>query len=1283
MAKLYCVILTCLVLFVAPTEAADDPSEAFWRDIVATSPSSPTGYLSLPTPMSIPNAKGAAFGTYVVLTDKVVTTSQIAPTDGFYVQDRYAPAGILTLPPPSSAPRVERLFRAGDVVNVAGITATNGAEVCILANLVSATGQTTTVAPVGISNRFIGGGPFGKQPGVLDAVDPPRYSAGVNNVGLLVKTWGKVTFIESTAPGFFYLDDGSALRDGSLYTGVRVSPVAPGHSVGDMTAVVATVGASTTSTPLTHGDQPVAVRELRTRVVEGTGAPVSDLRADVTLPTEAEVTWQTDVDTSSVLDVRGIVRVFKGQRDSASYVQAICYVPEEHKFLSADLIDQDLADIRATNANAINLYGLQGDALLKADDRGCHSNLQMHLLAGCEPDLKIIARLEWYDRETFAFTCGNDSDATRIADHYAATFQMFRNTFPDRLLCYLINMPLDDLMVKSHLPFDFPLAAQQQNYAQFLCRKIKEAHPGAKVRAVLHYSVCDNIPAAPLMIPLDDPDRDPLDGVALVAYSGRCNSSPFASGMAVVSCGSAAGPGDGPSIAVDPANVVIGSDQMDYWLEKARRTNWPYHSPAGALAMDGVGFSDQLEHWSGIVSDRNTKIQAAQYLADYLSVSNPTDGFSYFMLYDKAEGTFGIVDHRRVEDAAPAKSHRVVLSDLWPGAAYRVRVVGDGQSQSASFETALECPGPERPWLIIETPGYGGVLLENPENCIVTWRSNLQTDDRISLFADVDDRGLDGTPVGEGVVQAGGGGSTTVNLAALRRGGYHIYGKAIVSDCSAPGSIVWDYSPGRAVIPQDPAIEAQRATAGIDIDGKLDEGDWANVDWKQFAAHSETGTIAKAKFLWNADFLYAAFDVTDANVEVDPQCSWDSDSVSVWLWGGAPIDVRTDLAAFARESRQGPCEGGSSKPLGKGETAAFLKGGATCATATGYTVEMSVPWSEVHVVPLVGTVISADLLSKDFATPCSPHTKWWDGDAEGWLGSAIVLANDFTAHSGANLPWINYGWDVGRNPWGGAPGGFSNNQTRLQEDLRFLADNEARLVRVFTFCDLRSGVNFDPSGNPLGFDQYALADFDALVSAAEANGLRLIPVLFDYTIADGVYFEQGAPVGERPDLISSPQKRAALRDLFRSLITRYGGRKAVYAYDIMNEPEYASAVTRTDLELFVQDFADMIHAEDSGARTTLGCRNRGDLQSWNTFPLDIHQYHHYDGMEGEHPFDYPASQLGLQKPVLVGECQPTTVTAKLNTASRNGYAGILFWSLNADYSFRDAASQYANWVRLR
>ena len=59
----------------------------------------------------------------------------------------------------------------------------------------------------------------------------------LNNIGLLVQAWGRVTF---SGAGVFYLDDGSMLQDGSGHPGVRI--VAPGLLLPEAGALVRATG---------------------------------------------------------------------------------------------------------------------------------------------------------------------------------------------------------------------------------------------------------------------------------------------------------------------------------------------------------------------------------------------------------------------------------------------------------------------------------------------------------------------------------------------------------------------------------------------------------------------------------------------------------------------------------------------------------------------------------------------------------------------------------------------------------------------------------------------------------------------------------------------------------------------------------------------------------------------------------------------------------------------------------------------------------------------------------
>lgn len=70
------------------------------------------------------------------------------------------------------------------------------------------------VTPVAMPNRSVGGGAFGNQVGVMHDVVDAVPGSGLNNVGLLVKTWGIVTYTEPWGKGF-WIEDGTGRRSGN------------------------------------------------------------------------------------------------------------------------------------------------------------------------------------------------------------------------------------------------------------------------------------------------------------------------------------------------------------------------------------------------------------------------------------------------------------------------------------------------------------------------------------------------------------------------------------------------------------------------------------------------------------------------------------------------------------------------------------------------------------------------------------------------------------------------------------------------------------------------------------------------------------------------------------------------------------------------------------------------------------------------------------------------------------------------------------------------------------
>ncbi|MCE5314128.1 MAG: TIGR03790 family protein [Armatimonadota bacterium] len=144
---------------------------------------------------------------------KKVVTAVFAGTGGwkyeFYIQEENGYNGIRVLS--------NTFVGKDDLVTVVGDLSGESSERTICASLVAYMDSLMTpLKPVFMLNRAVGGGNISSiTKGVTGGV-------GLRNIGVLIKTCGKVTYIGGGGEKFFYIDDGSALSDGSGHKGLRV-----------------------------------------------------------------------------------------------------------------------------------------------------------------------------------------------------------------------------------------------------------------------------------------------------------------------------------------------------------------------------------------------------------------------------------------------------------------------------------------------------------------------------------------------------------------------------------------------------------------------------------------------------------------------------------------------------------------------------------------------------------------------------------------------------------------------------------------------------------------------------------------------------------------------------------------------------------------------------------------------------------------------------------------------------------------------------------------------------
>jgi hypothetical protein len=162
---------------------------------------------------SIGEAKLLPLETKVTIKD-AVCTGQVSYNE-YYFQSYDRSAGIRVY--------ASGAYSAGTVVDLTGNISTYNGESRIAYPTITAKG-TTTVTPLGLNNASVGGSKIGLQEAIWgwkwvkkeDGTSEYKLlpDSGLNNVGLLVKTTGKVTYIDP-AGAFAYIDDGSHADDGN------------------------------------------------------------------------------------------------------------------------------------------------------------------------------------------------------------------------------------------------------------------------------------------------------------------------------------------------------------------------------------------------------------------------------------------------------------------------------------------------------------------------------------------------------------------------------------------------------------------------------------------------------------------------------------------------------------------------------------------------------------------------------------------------------------------------------------------------------------------------------------------------------------------------------------------------------------------------------------------------------------------------------------------------------------------------------------------------------------
>lgn len=283
-------------------------------------------------------------------------------------------------------------------------------------------------------------------------------------------------------------------------------------------------------------------------------------------------------------------------------------------------------------------------------------------------------------------------------------------------------------------------------------------------------------------------------------------------------------------------------------------------------------------------------------------------------------------------------------------------------------------------------------------------------------------------------------------------------------------------------------------------------------------------------------------------------------------------------------------------------------------------------------------------------------------------------------------PWWDRLWDVGEDAVA----------TSVRKDFHDIRETfgPGAVVRLWLFGDLRAGMTFGPDGVPTPTAR-ARDNMRRVLRMAEEERVMLIPVLYDFSLADGV--ATSGPdgvwkVGEHPELITDAGKRAAFVARTEEFVRAFADAPAVLAWEPMNEPENAVAVVTpeafADLQAVLAETVDAIHR--AGGFATVGHRNGIDplLSARGRIASDLGQAHYYPLLETRpNPTPFGADFAPLFGPLPSGwgeaQARPGHIGEQIRTAHTAGHRLLMFWSWRGHQEAADgfAVQPYADEIR--
>src|SRR5215467_3486748 len=283
-----------------------------------------------------------------------------------------------------------------------------------------------------------------------------------------------------------------------------------------------------------------------------------------------------------------------------------------------------------------------------------------------------------------------------------------------------------------------------------------------------------------------------------------------------------------------------------------------------------------------------------------------------------------------------------------------------------------------------------------------------------------------------------------------------------------------------------------------------------------------------------------------------------------------------------------------------------------------------------------------------------------------------------------NYPWLRYGCDFGRSPWGYTGVGGEETRNAVRADFAGMRSSGARVVRWFLLCDGRSGIRYE-RGIPAGPDDLLLSDVGSALGIAAEAEMQVCFALLDFLwlqTPDAEAKSGNAPSGflGRSALQFAGGREALLQRVLIPLFREFRSHPALFAWEIVNEPEWAipefgrsgkAGLHLADARAYFAEIAQAIHEESGGVPATLGSARLQWTRAWSEIGLDLLEAHYYPQLESDQSLSLAEQLVALavfRRQLWLGELpagDPSapaySLEAALTDCREAGLAGAGIW----------------------